>query len=83
MKLKAKVTLIFKNKEGKKKELVLTVKDMLERTLEDFYEDLESECTSSGCNNESQNFCDCGAEYEDYEITEVVLQLTFSIRLVR
>lgn len=73
MKLEAKVTLIFKNKEGDKKELVLTVKDMLERTLEEFYEDLEDECTNSGCNNESQNFCDCGAVYEDYEITKVVL----------
>ena len=73
MKLEAKVTLIFKNKEGDKKELKLTVKDMLKRTLEDFYEDLEYECTSSGCNNESQNFCDCGAVYEDYNITEVVL----------
>lgn len=72
MKLKAKVTLIFKNKEGDKKELILTVKDMLERTLEDFYEDLEPECTSVSCNNESQNFCDCGAVYEDYEIDEVL-----------
>ena len=73
MKLESKVTLVFKNKEGDKKELILTVKDMLERCLDEFYEDLEGECTSSGCNNESQNFCDCGADYEDYEITEVVL----------
>ena len=73
MKLKTKVTLIFKNKEGEKLELQTTVKDMLERTLDDFYEDLEPECTSASCNNESQNFCDCGAVYEDYEIDEVVL----------
>jgi len=73
MKLESKITLVFKNKEGKKLELQTTVKDMLERTLEDFYEDLESECTSASCNNESQNFCDCVAMYEDYEIFEVVL----------
>ena len=72
MKLEEKVTLMFKNKEGDKKELVLTLKYLIERCLDDFYEDLESECTSSGCNNESQNFCDCGPEYEDYEITEVI-----------
>lgn len=73
MKLEAKVALVFKNKEGKKLELQTTVKDMLERTLEDFYEDLEPECTSASCNNESQNFCDCGDVYEDYEVDEVVL----------
>jgi len=72
MELQSKVTLIFMNKEGNKKELELTVKDMLERCLEDFYEDLENDCTSSGCNNESQNFCDCGTQYEDYEIKEVI-----------
>lgn len=71
MKLDSNITLVFKNKEGNFKELTVTVKDMLERTLDDFYEDLEDECTSSGCNNESQNFCDCGASYEDYEIYEV------------
>ena len=71
MKLDSNITLVFKNKEGNFKELTVTVKDLLERTLDDFYEDLEDECTSSGCNNESQNFCDCGASYEDYEIYEV------------
>ncbi len=56
MKLQAKVTLLFKNKDGEKKELTMTVKEMLERTLEDFYEDLEGKCTNSGCNNEAKTF---------------------------
>ena len=72
MKLDETIKLVFKNKVGDKKELQLTVKDMLERCLYDFYEDLEDECTSSGCNTESQNFCDCGTIYGDYEITEII-----------
>ncbi len=75
MKLKSKITLVFKNKEGETKTITTTVIDMLERNLEDFQEELEDECTSSGCNNESQNFCDCGGAYEDYEIYEVIPHL--------
>jgi hypothetical protein len=71
MKIESNIDLIFKNKEGDFKKITITVKDMLERTLDDFYEDLEDECTNSGCNNESQNFCDCGPSYEDYEIYEI------------
>ena len=74
MKLNSKITLVFKNKEGHTKDLTMTVKQMLEGTLDDFYEELEDECTSSGCNNESQNFCDCGSSYEDYEIYEVEIR---------
>lgn len=72
MKLSSDVRLIFSDKEGNKKELTITVMDMLERSLCDFYEDLEEQCTSSGCNNESQNFCDCDAAYGDYEIIEII-----------
>lgn len=72
MKLDSKVTLIFINKEGKKIGLETTIKDMLEKTLDDFYEDLEPECRSASCNNEGQNFCDCKAVYEDYNIYEAV-----------
>ena len=71
MKIETEVSLIFKNKEGKKIEIQTTLKHMLERTLEDFYEDLEPECKCASCNNESQNFCDCDAVYEDYEIYEL------------
>ena len=73
MKLDEEITLLFKNKEGKKLELQLSVKDMLERTLEDFYEDLEYGCTSSSCHNESQNFCDCPPQYEDYVIDGIII----------
>jgi len=74
MKLDSKITLVFKNKEGHTKDYTMTIKQMLEGTLDDFYEDLEDECTNSGCNNESQNFCDCGSSYEDYEIYEVEIR---------
>lgn len=72
-KLDDKLILVFKNGDGDKKELEITFKDLLDRNIKDYYDDLEDECTSSSCNNESQNFCDCGLQYEDYEISEVVL----------
>jgi len=72
MKLDTKVTLIFKNKEGDKQELTITVKQMLEKTVDDFHEYLEDECSSGSCYTETQNFCDCGGLYGDYEIDEVV-----------
>jgi hypothetical protein len=31
----------------------------------------EPACNSSSCNNESQNFCDCGGEYGDYEYSKI------------
>ena len=44
-----------------------TIEQLLERcaTNEDILMDLEDECTSSSCNNESQNFCDCGGEFSN------------------
>ena len=44
-------------------------------SLEQIYEMLEETipCNNSSCNNESQNFCDCGSNFEDYEIVEVMV----------
>jgi len=70
MKIDDNVTVLFKNTEGKKAEITISVKQLLENTSDDFYEWLDDSepCTSASCNNESQNFCDCGSSYEDYEI---------------
>lgn len=73
MKLKTKITLILTDKEGNKAKIETTFKELLNTSEEEYFENLDEQCTSSGCNNESQNFCDCGGMYEDYEITEVVL----------
>lgn len=74
MKLDTKVLLIFKHKtEDEYITASTTLLGMLEKDLETFYEELEPPCTSSSCNNESQNFCDCGSAYEDFEIFEVKL----------
>jgi hypothetical protein len=75
MKLEDYVKIVFKNTEGKKADITVTVKQLLENTSDDFYEWLDDSepCTSASCNNESQNFCDCGSSYEDYEICEIQL----------
>jgi len=75
MKLEDNVTIVFKNTQGEKAQITITVKDLLENTSDDFYEMLDDSepCTSASCNNESQNFCDCGSSFEDYEICEVLL----------
>jgi len=69
-KFEDEVKILFVNTEGKKAEITINVKQLLENTSDDFYEWLDDSepCTSSGCNNESQNFCDCGSSFEDYEI---------------
>lgn len=75
MKLEDNVTLMFKNTDGKEAKITITVKDLLENTSDDFYEWLDDSepCTSASCNNESQNFCDCGSKFEDYEICELLI----------
>jgi len=73
MELETKVTLVFKDKENNVIHLKTSLKDMLERNLNDFYEDIKPPCTCSSCNNESQNFCDCGSAWEDYVIKEVLI----------
>lgn len=71
MKLTDEVRIIFENPEGLKKELTMTVDKLLDSTRDDLHDMLEEPCTSSGCNNESQNFCDCGGSFDDYVIVEV------------
>lgn len=75
MKLNEEVKIIFKNDEGKTAEITITVNQLLDKTKDDFYEMLEETipCNSSSCNNESQNFCDCGSNFEEYEIVEVLV----------
>lgn len=75
MKLEDNVTLVFKNTYGKEAKITITVKDLIENTSDDFYEWLDDSepCTSASCNNESQNFCDCGSEFGDYEIYELLI----------
>ena len=65
------VSVVFKNNNNESIQLTITVKDLLDKTREDLHEMIEPDCTSSSCNNESQNFCDCGPVFEDYEIAEV------------
>lgn len=74
MKLTDKVQLIFKNPEGKKATLTITVSQLLEYNSDRFYDLLDEQhsCTSASCNNEYQNFCDCQSDYDDYEIVEVL-----------
>jgi hypothetical protein len=74
MNLDNEVKIVFKNDVCETKEITVTVKQLLENTTEDFYEMLDNteSCTSSSCNNESQNFCDCGSSFEDYQIIEVI-----------
>lgn len=42
--------------------------DLLDIDVSDVFCSAEPECTSSSCNNESQNFCDCGGIYDDCKI---------------
>ena len=74
MKLEDEVKILFKNDSGDSKIITITVKQLLENTSDDFYEWLDDSdpCISASCNNESQNFCDCGSSFEDYEIIEVI-----------
>lgn len=75
MKLTEEVKIIFKNSEGQKEEITITVDKLLESTKDDLYDLLEETrpCTFASCNNESQNFCDCSGGFEDYVIDEVFI----------
>lgn len=72
--INSEVILIFSNKGENPVEVITTFKDLLEKTTDDFLEDLEPECTSSSCNNESQNFCDCSGSFDEHEIEYVILK---------
>lgn len=73
IKMEDDVVVVFKNKEGETVELSTTARFIIENTSEDLYDMLEKtkHCTSSSCNNESQNFCDCGPNFDEYEINEI------------
>jgi hypothetical protein len=88
MKLNDTVKLVFTNDTGDKVELDITVEQLLNKTTDDFYDMLEGKvpCRSASCNNESQNFCDCGCAYEDYTITEVLVEpkrMTYCVEVDR
>jgi hypothetical protein len=74
MKPESLVKIIFTSPQGLKREITITLKDLLDKTTEDLYDILEgmAVCKNSGCNNESQNFCDCDSEFQDYEISDVL-----------
>lgn len=63
--------LILKNDNDDIKEISLPMVLLIDNSLETLIENSETECNSSSCNNESQNFCDCGSEYEDFEIYDI------------
>ena len=73
--LDSDIEILFKNSEGKTAKIGATVKDLLNKTTDDLNELLDetSPCTSASCNNESNNHCDCGSIYEDYQITGITL----------
>jgi len=70
---KQEVNIVFKNTDGDIKEITVTVEQLLEENSDQFYEWLDdtAPCTSASCNNESNNFCDCGSSFEDYEIVGI------------
>jgi hypothetical protein len=76
MTLESNVIVIFRNEKGDEKTITITADELLDYTRDDLYDLLEgyAPCTSSGCNTESQNFCDCGLEFEDYVISGLVIQ---------
>lgn len=73
-KIKAEEYVILVYSDSKD-ELTIECKlsDVLDNDHDYFLENAEPECTSSGCHNESQNFCDCGGIYEDYKFVEMRL----------
>ena len=70
LKLEQNINIVFKNDNGETREITVSAKQLLENNTDQFYEWLDDTqpCTSASCNNESQNFCDCGSSFEDYEI---------------
>lgn len=76
IRLEDEVNILFTNPEGQKAQITINVKQLLNNTSDDFHEWLDDSepCTSASCNNESQNFCDCGSDFEDYEIYGIELK---------
>ncbi len=67
--------IVFKDPNSENvKSVFCEIDDLLNKTLDDFFEELDDEpCNSSGCNNESFSGCDCGSPYEDYEFLNINL----------
>lgn len=63
--------LLFKHQEsGEELRCFRTLKDVLNCC--DVYDLLpDSQCVSGSCFTESQNFCDCTGEYDDYEFVSI------------
>jgi len=76
MKLTDKVEIVFENNERKTKTIDITINDLIDKDRDDIYDLLESTepCTSGGCNTESQNFCDCGGQFDDFIIVGINLK---------
>ncbi len=65
---------VFRDKDGREVKNTLTAKRIMELVVDDAFENIDQpDCTSSGCNNESQNFCDCGGDYDDYVFNRMSL----------
>lgn len=60
------IILVWRDTEGNEIESEVTLVDFMDNGEEWFLEQLEPECTSSGCHNESFNGCDCNPVYENY-----------------
>jgi hypothetical protein len=72
-KLNTEVIVVFK-KEEHILELKMELSDLIQKTEEDLYIELEQKYVPCNCITESQTFCECGGEFEDYEIVEIKLQ---------
>jgi hypothetical protein len=67
--LNQNVKLVFENEQGNSTDLFISTRLLVEKNIDDLYEMLEDDCCdSASCNNESQNFCDCPPQYEDYSL---------------
>lgn len=64
------VKLIFENDNGLSASITITVETLLEYNQDDFYEMLE-ETIPCSCTNESQSFCECNTNFEDYNIVRI------------
>ena len=71
---KSELVFHLEDSNGDKILVGMSLSRVEELCAEHVYESLETACTESGCNNESQNFCDCGSQYEDYEIKSMSIK---------
>lgn len=60
--------VVFQNSDGDRLTIESTLNELMQgaETLLENYEEKNFQCQSSTCNSESQNFCDCPSQYEDY-----------------